>query len=61
MRDETDQRYKTDNKVWINWAMGPKGSRRLSDDDAKLLKGRFDFKVERIFGKNGVNGHEVCE
>ena len=41
--------------------MGSKRSRKLLDDDTRLLKGRFDFKVERIFGQNGVNGHQVCE
>ena len=37
-----DMRYVK--RCQINWAMGSKRSRKLSDSDTRLLKGRFDLR-----------------
>ena len=61
MRDETDQRYKIDNKMLDELGYGVKKVKEAIRWWYKAAVGPIWFKVERIFGQNGVNGHQVCE
>ena len=61
MRDETDQRYKICKNMSDQLDYGVEKVKKAIRWWYKAVEGPIWFKVERIFGQNGVNGHQVCE
>ena len=61
MRDETDKRHKIGKNMSDQLGYGVEEVKKAIIWWYKVVEGPIWFKVERIFGKNGVNGHQFCE
>ena len=59
--DKTDQRYKMGNKKLDQLGYGVKKVKEAMRWWCKVAVGPIWFTVEGIFGKNGLNGQQVCE
>ena len=61
MRVKIDQRYKMGNKKLYQLGYGVKQVKEAMRWWCKVAVGPIWFTVEGIFGKNGVNEHQVGE